>query len=360
MNVVVELVEPDDPAPGLGGQTLDPVHDRHPVPPPHFAHALRPPPPGAPQLRTAARARAIVAPRRLYTVRADGRVVHVDRPFDYLDANQTVMQQAVERIASAEGAYVYVGGEGKPDPKYIFPGCIISPGVRIVMEEGSFIGPYDTKEAHLAGLEAKTGGVIPIRIRGSLHLGQRSRVVLNSLIEGNLVVGADSYIEDSVVEKKVLVGDGVAIRRNAVIRGQSVCGDNTRFECAADFEGVAGKGTIYMHPGQCWVVTGQGCDLGAGNFFGTWRFDEGICAYNIGGRKVKPRCDEIGNASYLGDHTRTGVGVMVAPGTLIGPDVMIGIGMLPSGRVDAGFGYLPKHKVAKVRVGLLTKQTRID
>jgi NDP-sugar pyrophosphorylase family protein len=228
------------------------------------------------------------------------------------------------------------------------------------MEEGSFIGPYDTREAHLAAVKNPPGGIIPIRIRGHLHLGPRSRVGLNTLVEGNLAVGADSYIEDSVVEQNVLICDGVVVRRNAVIRGRSVCGNNSRFECAADFEGVAGKGTIYMHPGQCWVVTGEGCDLGAGNFFGTWRFDSGICTYRIGGRSVKPKCDEIGNASYLGDQSRTGVGVMIAPGTRVGPDCMLGIGFLPSGRIDAGYAYLPKQNVAKARTSLLTRKKRTD
>ena len=293
-------------------------------------------------------------------VRASGTVVHVDRPFDYLDANQTAMRWAVERIANAAGAYVYVGGDGQPDPEFIFPGCLISPGARIVMHQGSFIGPYDTRQAHLAAARKGPQGILPIRIRGNVHLGPGSRIGLNALLEGNLAVGENSYLEDCVVEPNVLVGSGVVIRRNAVIRGRTVCADNTRFECGADFEGVAGNGTIYMHPGQCWVVTGEKCDLGAGNFFGTWRFDDAICTYVIDGRKVRPRCDAIGNASCLGDGCRTGVGVMVAPGTLMGPDTMVGIGVLPSGRVEAGFGYLAKQDVVKVRAGLLTKKKRSD
>ena len=304
--------------------------------------------------------RLLAEGKTIRSVRAESPIVHVDRAFDYLEANQLAVERAVQRIATAEGTYVYVGGQGRPDPRFIFPGCLVSPGARVVMEADSFIGPYESREAHLDALRDPPGGVIPIRIRGHVHVGPRSRIGLNALIEGNLVIGADCVIEDAVIEPDVLLGNGVVVRRHAVIRSRSVCGDNTRFECGADFEGVAGKGTIYMHPGQCWVVTGEGCDLGAGNFFGTWRFDSGICVYRIGGRNVRPKNERIGNACYLGDGSRTGVGVMFAPGTRVGADCMLGIGLLAGGVLEAGQSYLPRQEVTRVRTGLLTRRKRPD
>jgi NDP-sugar pyrophosphorylase family protein len=281
-------------------------------------------------------------------------LVHVDRTFDYLEANQLLIYRAVAAIPAARGVYVFEAGKDDPDPHFIFPGTIVEPGARIVFEANSFVGPFQTREAHLEAIQnGWFGGVLPIRIRGNLQLGENSRIGLNSIIEGNLVVGRNSSIEDSIVEPNVLVGDGVVIRRNAVIRGISVCGDRTRFECAADFEGVAGKGTIYMHPGQCWIVTGQDCDLGAGNYFGTWRFDSGRCKYVIGGRSITPKRDEISNASFIGDGVRTAIGVFFLPGTRVGADSLVGAGCVAQGTLEGGFSYYVKPEMKRIRVGLV-------
>lgn len=290
----------------------------------------------------------------LFAVESVEDLVHVDRAFDYLEANQLLIKRAVSAIATARGKYVFEAGKDDPDPHYIFPGTIVELGTRIVFEEGSFIGPFQTREAHLDALKnGLFSGVTPIRIRGDLHLGENSRIGLNTIVEGNLVLGKHSYIEDSFVEKNVLVGDGVVIRRSAVIRGNSVCGDHTRFECAADFEGVAGKGTIYMHPGQCWIVTGHNCDLGAGNYFGTWRFDSGRTKYVIGGRAIMPKSDDISNASFIGDEVRTAIGVFFLPGTRVGADSLIGAGCVAQGTMDAGFSYYVKQEMKRLRVGLV-------
>jgi NDP-sugar pyrophosphorylase family protein len=321
-------------------------------------------------------AEAIGAGIAIGAVRAQDDVVHVDRCFDYLDANQTVLKREVRSIAGRAGAYVYrapgpdADGDGEPDPEFIFPGTIITPGATVVMEEDSFIGPYDTRAGHLAALKrmhvrrsarSRSGAAsrrsaeppIDIRIRGDLYLGKGSRVGPNALLEGKIVVGENSYIEDSVVEQGVLLGSSVGVRRHAVVRHGTVCGDRSRFECAADFEGVAGPGTIWMHPGQCWVVTGRNCDFGAGNFVGTWRFDSGRCEFRIGNRAVKPGKEGIANASYLGDDVRTGVGVFLAPGTRVGADSLLSIGLFAHGTYEAGYFYSPKQEVVKLRVGFV-------
>jgi NDP-sugar pyrophosphorylase family protein len=348
---------------------------------------------GQPMYIAAAMQEAMANGIPIGAVRAQDDVVHVDRCFDYLDANQTVLMRELRAITERKGAYVYrapsaesgQGGDGDPDPEFIFPGTIISPGATVVCEEGAFIGPYETREQHLEAIKrlprpratrsarsaspgqasaaqdragtsrraAQGYPVVPIRIRGDLYLGKGSRVGLNALLEGSIVVGENSYIEDSVVEKGVLIGSGVGVRRHAVVRSLTVCGDRSRFECAADFQGVAGPGTIWMHPGQCWVVTGRNCDFGAGNFVGTWRFDSGRCEFRISNRVVKPGKDRIANASYLGDDVRTGVGVFLAPGTRIGADSLLGIGMFGHGTYEAGYFYSPKQEVVKLRVGFV-------
>jgi len=103
-------------------------------------------------------------------------------------------------------------------------------------------------------------------------------------------------------------------------------------------------------------VTGQRCDLGAGNFFGTWRFDSGRCSYQIGNRTIKPKSDEIANASYIGDDVRTAIGVSFYPGTRVGSDSLIGAGYVASGTMPGGFSYYIKQDRHKVRVGLVRQK----
>ena len=294
--------------------------------------------------------------RRLGIHRALGRPIHVDRCFDYLDANQEICTRRVAAIKEENGVYRYVAGEGDPDPEYIFPGTLITPGATLVFEEGSFIGPYDSLEGHRLGIKNQGSAMIPIRIRGDVHLGKGSRIGLNALVEGGLVVGEDCSVEDSVIEPFVLLGNRVRVRRNAVIRGLTVCGNGSRYECAADFEGVGGNGTVYMHPGQCWIVTGEKCDLGAGNFVGTWRFDSGRSSYLIDNRSITPWIDRIANASYIGDDVRTGVGVCLAPGTRVGADTLLGPGFQAAGTLGPKRAYIPKQKdVVNCRVALVRK-----
>lgn len=285
-------------------------------------------------------------------------VVHVDRCFDYLEAINVVRDRALRLIADARGVYGYVGGEGDPDPRFIFPGTLISPGKRVVLEEGGFIGPYDTYEAHLSAVKkGNLPGVLDIRIRGNIHLGRGFRIGLNSLLEGDLATGAEGYLEDSVIEGGVLLGDRVRVRRGAVVRNGSVCGDGSRYECAADFQGVAGPGTVYMHPGQCLIVTGRKCDLGAGNFFGTWRFDSGRARYLIGGRLVTPKSDALANASYLGDEVRTAVMVSFAPGTRVGANTLIGQGIAAARDYEPGSYYRLRQDVERLPVETVRPRT---
>ena len=289
------------------------------------------------------------------------RVVHVDRCFDYLEANMVARERMMRAITTASGVYTYVGGEGDPDPRYIWPGTIITPGKRLVFEEGSFIGPFDTCEAHERALAKgaafrmnpaghEAGAMIDIRIRGNVHLGPRSRIGLNALVEGDLVMGAECYVEDAVIEPEVLLGERVRVRRGAIVRRGSVCGDGSRYEAAADFAGVAGPGTVYMHPGQCQIVTGRKCDLGAGNWVGTWRFDGEAARFAIGGRLVRPRNAGLANVAFLGDDVRTGIMVCFAPGTRVGADTIVGMGIAASRDLEPGSYYRLNQDIERLPV----------
>jgi UDP-N-acetylglucosamine diphosphorylase / glucose-1-phosphate thymidylyltransferase / UDP-N-acetylgalactosamine diphosphorylase / glucosamine-1-phosphate N-acetyltransferase / galactosamine-1-phosphate N-acetyltransferase len=273
-------------------------------------------------------------------------VVNIDRCFDYLEANDLAAWWEFENIRRNEGVYCHVAGRGEPDPRYIYPGTILSPGVRLVFEEGSFIGPYETLEAHRKGLDSGASGpAAGIRIRGNVHLGPGFRIGANSLIEGDVVTGTGGYIEDALVEGNALLGDHVRVRRGAFLRDRSVCGDGSRFECAADFSGVAGPSTTYMHPLQARIVTGRNCDLGAGCWVGTWRFDNEASRFKVGDRLVKPKNAGLANTVYFGDEVRSAVMVSFQPGTRVGADTLIGSGVVAGRDLEPGKYYELKQDV---------------
>lgn len=287
-------------------------------------------------------------------VKAAKPVVHVDRCFDYLEANVVQVRFEVDAIPEREGVYVYRAGEGEPDPRYIYPGTIIHKGSVLVFDEDAFISPYDTLEDHLDAIRDPLEQVTPIRIRGNVAMGARARIGLGSEIEGGLVMWPESSVDNSLIERDVILGTGTCVRRYGIVRAESVVMDNSRIECAADFEGTAGPGTIFMHPSQCWVVCGTECDCGAGNYFGTWRFDSKASKFLIRGRQVTPK-EKVGNATFMGDKVRSAVMVNFTPGTRIGSDVLIGPGIVASGRIEPGRGYLLKQDIVNARVGLLRR-----
>lgn len=290
----------------------------------------------------------------ILAVAASEPVVHVDRCFDYLEANMVQVHVEVDAIPERKGAYVYRAGEGDPDPRYIFPGTVIHKGSTLVFDEDAFISPYDTLEDHLEAIKDPPRQVTPIRIRGDVALGARARIGLGSEIEGGLVMWPESSIDNSLIERDVIIGARTCIRRFGIVRSESVVMDGSRIECAADFEGTAGPGTIFMHPSQCWIVCGRECDCGAGNFFGTWRFDSKASKFLIRGRQVTPKA-KVGNATFMGDKVRSAVMVNFTPGTRIGSDALIGPGVVASGTLEPGKAYLLKQDIVKARVSLLRR-----
>jgi len=109
---------------------------------------------------------AMVGPKAaIVAVKASSPVVHVDRCFDYLEANMVQVHVQVNAIPQRKGVYVYRGGEGDPDPRYVFPGTMVHKGATLVFEEDAFISPYDTLEDHLAAIKDAPRQVTPIRAR---------------------------------------------------------------------------------------------------------------------------------------------------------------------------------------------------
>ncbi|MGD2114969.1 MAG: NDP-sugar synthase [Acidobacteriota bacterium] len=279
-------------------------------------------------------------------------VVHVDHCFDYLEANLLQVERALRRIRESRGDYVHVGGEGEPDPEWIHPGVVIAPGARVVLEEGAVISPHATREAHLASVQRGGRDGASIRIQGDVFLGSGARIGFGADVGGGLYMHPGAVVEDSVVLKRVVLGPRTRVRRRGIVRKDSLLMADCLVEAGADFEGVAGPGSSFMHPLTCFVCTGRECEVAAGNFFGFLRFDQAPASFEVRGRHITPK-EPLGNATYLGDRVMTAVLVASTPGTRIGADSVVGPSVIASGRMEGGHAYLPKRDLVKARLDLL-------
>jgi NDP-sugar pyrophosphorylase family protein len=289
---------------------------------------------------------------RIAGIEARHALVHVDRCFDYMEANLLQVGACSRRIRELAGEYVYVGGAGVPDPQWIHPGTIISSGAHVVLSPGAMISPYATREEHIAS--ARRGGHqgATIRIQGDVFLAEGARIGFCSDVAGGLHMGQGATIEDSVVLKRVVLGRGARVRRRAIVRKDSLVMAGGLVEAGADFEGVAGPRSSFMHPLTCFVCTGRECEIAAGNFFGFLRFDAAPAGLMVRGKRLVPRAP-LGNATYLGDHVMTAVLVSSTPGTRIGAHAVVGPNVIASGRMEGGCAYLPRRQVLKSRLDLL-------
>ncbi|MCI5774597.1 MAG: NTP transferase domain-containing protein [Erysipelotrichaceae bacterium] len=163
---------------------------------------------------------------------------------------------------------------------------------------------------------------------GNLQLGKNVRVGKDVIIQGNCIIGDDSIIENgAIIGKDVVIGKRCKIANNCKIGDQSTVGDDSIIDQTAELlEGVLmGKDYLYHHC-EFYGLCGEKVDIGAGTICGTLRFDDGESMHTINGRKEQAKA--YANATFLGDHVRTGVGVIFQPGKIVGVNSVIGAGVI--------------------------------
>lgn len=164
-------------------------------------------------------------------------------------------------------------------------------------------------------------------------------------IGGHVVLGAGARIgRRVVVEGNLILADGASLTNGAILRGGSVIGARSSVKeyCLIDERTVVGADCIVGHGAEmsgvmldgaylyhyceiCGVV-GESVDIGAATVCGTLRFDDRDAEHRVAGRREHPRIGA--NASYFGDHSRTGVNVITMPGAKIGAYSCVGAGIV--------------------------------
>ena len=182
-----------------------------------------------------------------------------------------------------------------------------------VLEEGSSISPLAS-------------------VNGFVHLGRNSYLGERVRVDGNLIVGDNTIIDNGAIfTGDAVVGSGTRIANYCQIYDGCSIGDGCILEHASELIGGMLQDRVYLyHFCEFFGMIGCCTDIGAGTLCGTLRFDDNETVQRTKGR-IEPVCGGFGDAIYLGDYCRTGVGDLLMPGSRIGSYSVVGAGVLAQG-----------------------------
>ena len=189
------------------------------------------------------------------------------------------------------------------------------------------------------------------RIDGFVQLGKNSRIGRHVWVRGPIIVG-----DDTVVDNGVVIGAYSVIGDQCELLNYAKMGEGTTLghRCKMDqgFEIITGliMDHVYLvHYGEFYGMIGENTDIGAGTTCGTLRFDDGVTQHTVKGRKEIPT--HFANASYLGDHSRTGVCAVLLPGVKVGTNSVVGSGVILNEDVEDHTLIYAKQETVKVPWG---------
>jgi UDP-N-acetylglucosamine diphosphorylase/glucosamine-1-phosphate N-acetyltransferase len=153
-------------------------------------------------------------------------------------------------------------------------------------------------------------------------------------VQGTLIVGQDTRImAGSCIEGPVYIGSHCKIGPNCYIRPWTSIGDYCHIGNACEV-----KNSIIMDhsnvPHQGYVgdsVIGQHCNLGAGTKVANVRLDKRNIVVTLNGKKLDSSRRKLG--AIIGDNVQTGINSTINIGTIIGNDVFLGPGASAKGEL---------------------------
>lgn len=171
-------------------------------------------------------------------------------------------------------------------------------------------------------------------VRGFVKLGRNSFIGERVRVEGSLIVGDDTVIDNGAVFMgDAVVGSRTRISNYCQIYDGCSVGDDCIMDHAAELIGGMLMDRVYLyHYCEFFGAIGAYSDLGAGTLCGTLRFDDNDSIHRTKGRSELVH-SLFGSATYLGDYCRTGVGTLLMPGTRVGAYTALGAGVLAQGNI---------------------------
>jgi len=166
--------------------------------------------------------------------------------------------------------------------------------------------------------------------------GRQRKVMVDTdvTIIGKVDIGQGSKIlRGSVIEGPVCIGNNCKIGPNCYIRPSTSIGDDCHIGHACEVKNslIMNHTNIPHHNYVGDSVIGQYCNLGSGTKIANLRFDKKTVALVLDGRHVSSGKNKLG--VIMGDNVQTGINSMINVGSLIGNDVCIGSGALATGLI---------------------------
>ena len=214
-----------------------------------------------------------------------------------------------------------------------------------VLEANAYMNRYLTSNLHEHHINQSAFIHETAQIDGFIQLGKNSKIGRNVHIKGNVIIGDDTIIDQgAVIEEGCVIGNECKIINHCKIGSFTTIGNDCIIEHTAEIIGglIMDKNYLYHH-GEFFGLCGERCDLGAGSICGTLRFDDGETTHTINGRKEIPLA--FSNATYLGDYTRAGVGVIFLPGVMVGCHCVVGAGTILNKTVKSNTLIYPKQEL---------------
>ena len=180
-------------------------------------------------------------------------------------------------------------------------------------------------------------------------IAMSSRIEPGALIEGDVVVADNARVmEHAVIRGPAYIGERAIIGNSLLIRGGSHIGADS----------VVGFSTEVKHSyiGQhCWFhsnyvgdsVVDDHCSFGSGAVTANLRFDEAEVRAEVEGVQTGTGMDKLGvisgRGSQVGVNASLMPGVMIGPGSIVGPQVCLDRNLGPGERALVRGGYVVEN-----------------
>ena len=164
--------------------------------------------------------------------------------------------------------------------------------------------------------------------------GKRNYISKTAKIEKPELIPDNCYIDDgALVEGNTFLKENVYIGKNAKITDGAICRNNTHIGSGtkvgfhADVEGFIMEQVTMVHYCEIFGMIGRGADIAAGTFIGSLRFNDSTPLIKV--KKITFQGKHF--PVYIGNYTRTGVGTLFIPGSILGNVSVASPGAIISG-----------------------------
>jgi len=172
--------------------------------------------------------------------------------------------------------------------------------------------PWDLlniNEFFLSKIKRKISGLVEDKVR----------------LKGRVIVGKQTVIKSGTyIEGPVYIGENCQIGPNCYIRKFTSISSNCHIGQAVEIKNsIIGKNSKVAHLSYLGdSIIGENCNLGAGTIAANLRFDSATVRVRVKRKLIDTKRKKLG--CILGNNVKTGIHVSLMPGVLVGPGSQVG------------------------------------